>query len=166
MSYQNSHTFHFWPRNVYYPLLSGLTTALHEKHESINFSVINLLLNALPVEGVLFSTQHRFQSAARGLSQVNLPKGGVDRPQQVFSEKPGNFNLPRQLTDNNAESLVFNRRASGAGVKETRQWGESKTRREKRPKWASGSKATANLASCLEIITRKLVFLNLSDSLT
>lgn len=34
-----------------------------------------------------------YQSAARGLSQVNLPKGGVDYPQQVFSKKPGKSNF-------------------------------------------------------------------------
>lgn len=42
--------------------------------------------------------QAGFQSAARGLSQVSLPRGGVDRPQQVFSKKPEHLNFLRQLT--------------------------------------------------------------------
>ncbi|PWA16693.1 hypothetical protein CCH79_00017496 [Gambusia affinis] len=68
-------------------------------------------------------------SAARGLSQVSLPKGGVDRPQQVFSEKPEQFQ-PSEATDSNVKPLVCNGRASGAEVEATGQREESKSRRE------------------------------------
>lgn len=70
-----------------------------------------------------------FQSAARGLSQVSLPKGGVDRPQQVFSEKPEQFQ-PSEATDSNVKPLVCNGRASGSEVEATGQREESKSRRE------------------------------------